>query len=260
MYKKEKMTTASKITLVGAGPGGTDLISLRGLKALAKADIVLYDALVSEELLQYCPQAVQKIYVGKRANKHAYSQDEINELLVKYAFSHGHVVRLKGGDPFVFGRGYEEIEFAQKYHVETEVIPGISSAIGVPSLQGIPITHRGTTESFWVITGTTSSGKISQDVCLAAKTTATVVILMGVSKLAEIVAIYKAEGRDSLPIAIIQNGALPNEKVIVADIQSIESHALESQIGSPAVIVIGEVVSFHVDYSKFIRENELVSI
>lgn len=254
------MTTISKITLVGAGPGGTDLISLRGLKALAKADIVLYDALVSEELLQYSPQAVQKIYVGKRSNKHAYSQDEINELLVKFAISHGNVVRLKGGDPFVFGRGYEEIEYAQKQGIETEVIPGISSAIGVPSLQGIPITHRGTTESFWVITGTTSSGKISQDVFIAAKTSATVVILMGVGKLSEIVDIYKNEGRYSLPIAIIQNGAMPNEKVAVADIQTIERRAAELQIGSPAVIVIGEVVSFHVDYSKFIKENELVTI
>jgi len=254
------MTVTSKITLVGAGPGGTDLISLRGLKALAKADIVLYDALVSEELLQYCPQAVQKIYVGKRANKHAYSQDEINRMLVKYAVSHGHVVRLKGGDPFVFGRGYEEIEFAQKNQIETEVIPGISSAIGVPSLQGIPITHRGTTESFWVITGTTSSGKIAQDVYTAAKTSATVVILMGVSKLTEIVEIYKNEGRGSLPVAIIQNGAMPNEKVAVADIQSIENLAHELQMGSPAVIVIGEVVSFHTDYLKFIKENELVTI
>lgn len=254
------MTVSSKITLVGAGPGGTDLISLRGLKALAKADIVLYDALVSEELLQYCPQAVQKIYVGKRASKHAYSQDQINEMLVKYALSHGHVVRLKGGDPFVFGRGYEEIEFAQKCNIETEVIPGISSAIGVPSLQGIPITHRGTTESFWVITGTTSSGKIAQDVYTAAKTSATVVILMGVRKLPEIVRIYKEAGRDSLPIAIIQNGAMPNEKIAVADIQSIENVAKELHIESPAVIVIGEVVSFHADYQKLIRENELINI
>jgi len=178
------MTIASKITLVGAGPGGTDLISLRGLKALAKADIVLYDALVSEELLQYCPQAVQKIYVGKRSNKHAYTQDEINELLVKFAQSHGNVVRLKGGDPFVFGRGYEEIEFAHKQGIETEVIPGISSAIGVPSLQGIPITHRGTTESFRVLTGTTSSGKLSQDVFIAARTSATVAMCMGAGKVA----------------------------------------------------------------------------
>lgn len=254
------MTVSSKITLVGAGPGGTDLISLRGLKALAKADIVLYDALVSEELLQYSPQAVQKIYVGKRANKHAYSQDQINEMLVKYALSHGHVVRLKGGDPFVFGRGYEEIEFAHKHNIETEVIPGISSAIGVPSLQGIPITHRGTTESFWVITGTTSSGKIAQDVYTAAKTSATVVILMGVRKLPEIVRIYKEAGRDSLPIAIIQNGAMPNEKIAVADIQSIENIAKELHIESPAVIVIGEVVSFHADYQKLIRENELINI
>ncbi len=252
------MITESKITLVGAGPGGTDLISLRGLKALAKADVVLYDALVSEELLQYCPQAVQKIYVGKRSNKHACSQTEINEMLVRYAFSHGHVVRLKGGDPFVFGRGYEEIEYARGFGIETAVIPGISSAIGVPSLQGIPITHRGTTESFWVITGTTSSGTISSDIYLAAKTNATVVILMGVGKLAEIVEIYKKENRHSLPVAIIQNGAMPNEKIALADVDTIVERAAALQMGSPAVIVIGEVVALHQAY-KSINIHEFVS-
>lgn len=250
------MISESKITLVGAGPGGTDLISLRGLKALAKADIVLYDALVSEELLQYCPQAVQKIYVGKRANKHAYSQDEINAMLVRFALSHGHVVRLKGGDPFVFGRGYEEIEYARGYGIETDVIPGISSAIGVPSLQGIPITHRGTTESFWVITGTTSSGAIASDVYQAAKTNATVVILMGVGKLGEIVDIYKKENRHSLPVAIIQNGAMPDEKIALAEIDTIVERAAALKIGSPAVIVIGEVVALHRDFIKSVRIHE----
>src|SRR5690606_27907205 len=252
------MITESKITVVGAGPGGTDLISLRGLKALAKADVVLYDAMVSDDLLQYCPQAQHKIYVGKRSNKHACSQTEINEMLVRYAFSHGHVVRLKGGDPFVFGRGYEEIEYARGFGIETAVIPGISSAIGVPSLQGIPITHRGTTESFWVITGTTSSGTISSDIYLAAKTNAVVVILMGVGRLAEIVEIYKKEDRHSLPVAIIQNGAMPNEKIALADVDTIVERAAALQIGSPAVIVIGEVVALHQAY-KSINIHEFVS-
>lgn len=252
------MTKTSKITLVGAGPGGTDLISLRGLKALAKADVVLYDALVDEELLQYCSQAVHKIFVGKRANNHAYRQTEINQMLVDFALSHGSVVRLKGGDPFVFGRGFEEIDFARKFAIPTEVIPGISSAIGVPGLLGIPITNRGTTESFWVITGTTTTGEISQDVYTAAKTSATVVILMGVKKLGKIVEIYKAEGKGDLPIAIIQNGAMPNEKIVLGDIQSIEKRAEELYIGSPAVIVVGNVVALHEEYKQKIENNELV--
>lgn len=254
------MTKMSKITLVGAGPGGTDLISLRGLKALAKADVVLYDALVDEDLLQYCPQAVHKIFVGKRASNHAYRQDEINQMLVDFAVSHGNVVRLKGGDPFVFGRGYEEIDFARKSGVPTEVIPGISSAVGVPGLLGIPITNRGTTESFWVITGTTTNGEISQDVYTAAKTRATVVILMGVKKLSEIVAIYKAEGKDDLPIAIIQNGAMPDEKIVLGDIRSIEKSGEELYIGSPAVIVVGDVVALHPEYNEKIKNNELVHV
>lgn len=254
------MTKTSKITLVGAGPGGTDLISLRGLKALAKADVVLYDALVDEELLQYCPQAVCKIFVGKRASNHAYQQKEINQMLVDYALSHGSVVRLKGGDPFVFGRGYEEVDFARKFDIPTEVIPGISSAVGVPGLLGIPITNRGTTESFWVITGTTTKGEISQDVYTAAKTSATVVILMGVKKLAKIVDIYKAEGRGDLPIAIIQNGAMSNEKIVMGDIQSIEKKAEELYIGSPAVIVVGNVVALHEAYKEKIENNELIHV
>ena len=179
-------------------------------------------------------------------------------MLVDFALSHGSVVRLKGGDPFVFGRGFEEIDFARKFAIPTEVIPGISSAIGVPGLLGIPITNRGTTESFWVITGTTTTGEISQDVYTAAKTSATVVILMGVKKLGKIVEIYKAEGKGDLPIAIIQNGAMPNEKIVLGDIQSIEKRAEELYIGSPAVIVVGNVVALHEEYKQKIENNELV--
>jgi uroporphyrin-III C-methyltransferase len=254
------MLEESKVTLVGAGPGSADLITLRGLKALATADVVFYDALVCEELLQYAPQALHRIYVGKRANVHAYPQEVINQMLVDYARSHGHVVRLKGGDPFVFGRGHEEIDFIRSNGIKTEVIPGISSAISVPALQGIPITHRGISESFWVITGTTSSGKISQDIYTAAKTKATVVVLMGVNKLNEIVSIYQNQCLGDLPVAIIQNGAMENEKIAIGQIDSIQQIAEERQIGTPAVIVIGEVVSLHEVYHSVKESYELVSI
>jgi uroporphyrin-III C-methyltransferase len=254
------MLEESKVTLVGAGPGSADLITLRGLKALATADVVFYDALVSEELLQYAPQALHRIYVGKRASEHTYPQEVINQMLVDYARSHGHVVRLKGGDPFVFGRGQEEVDFVRSNGIKTEVVPGISSAIGVPGLKGIPITHRGISESFWVITGTTSKGRISQDIYTAAKTKATVVILMGVNKIDEIVSIYQKEGLGELPIAIIQNGAMENEKIAIGQLNSIQQISKEKQIGTPAVIVIGEVVSLHEVYHRVKESHELIDI
>ena len=167
-----------KLTLVGAGPGDPDLITVKAIQALGKADIILYDALVNKEILQYVAAGVKKIFVGKRSGKHSLKQEQINNLIVDLAFTYGNVVRLKGGDPFVFGRGYEEIEYADSFNIETEVIPGISSSVGVPGLAGIPVTHRGLSESFWVITGTTRTGELSRDIKLASQSTATVVILM----------------------------------------------------------------------------------
>ncbi len=249
------MNAHPKITLVGAGPGDTDLISLKGLKALAKANVVLYDALVNEELLGYAPEDALRVFVGKRANKHAYSQQEINELMVSYARSHGHVVRLKGGDPFVFGRGGEELEYAASHHIATSVVPGISSSIALAGLQGIPLTYRGVSESFWVITGATTAGVISDDIYAAAKTSATVVILMGLNKLAEIVRVYEAEGRHKLPIAVIQNGSLPDEKIALGTMDTIIERAGVQGIGAPAVIVIGEVVAKHESFGAWKHKN-----
>lgn len=249
----------AKITLVGAGPGGADLISLRGIRALESAQVVLYDALVNETLLDYATQAVYKIYVGKRAGQRAYPQDHINRMLVEYACSYGHVVRLKGGDPFVFGRGYEEMAYVQSHGLEVELVPGISSAVGVPALQGIPVTHRGVTESFWVITGTTVSGALSKDVVLAAQTRATVVILMGVDKLSEIVRVFQQAGQGSTPIAIIQNGTLPDERMVSADVDHIVDKIRLCPIGSPAVIVIGQVVALQKLYTSYPLTYEYAS-
>jgi len=237
-----------KLTIVGAGPGDAELITVKGIKALSKADVVLYDALINLELLDYAPIGAIKIYVGKRSKNHTYTQEQINTKIVEYAYKYGHVVRLKGGDPFVFGRGLEEVKYAELFDIETAVVPGISSSIGVPELSGIPVTHRGTSESFWVITGTTSSGKISDDVAKAAQTDATVVILMGINKLPQIVEIFQKAGKGKIGAAIIQNGTLPDEKIAIGNIDTIEYLADKQNIGSPAVIVIGKVVELHNRY------------
>jgi uroporphyrin-III C-methyltransferase len=243
--KIKKEIKEPRITLVGAGPGDADLITIKGIKALKTADVVLYDALVNEELLEFAPEHATKVYVGKRSGDHSHSQESINKLMVDYALNYGHVVRLKGGDPFVFGRGYEELDHAASYSIPAEVIPGISSSIGVPGMQQIPVTHRGLSESFWVVTGTTTDGKVSADLYQAAKTKATIVVLMGIHKLAEITEIFKKEGKGKLPVAVIQSGTTRKEKVAIGIIDTIVEVVEENKISSPALIVIGDVVSLH---------------
>ena len=243
------MKNNPKLTLVGAGPGDPDLISVKGAKALATADAVLYDALTHPDLLNYAPANAPKVFVGKRAGQHSFKQDEINKLIVEYALNYGHVVRLKGGDPFVFGRGQEEIEYVEAFDVPTQIVPGISSSIGVPGLQKIPVTSRGDSESFWVITGTTRNLELSKDLALAAQSTATVIVLMGTRKLALIAETYRNGGRGEMPVAIIQNGSLENEKVVLGTADTIEQLAIENEIGAPAIIVLGEVVKHHPNFN-----------
>ena len=235
------MYNAPKLTVVGAGPGDTDLITLKAIRTLKSAAVVLYDALVNQDLLSYAPDA-EHIFVGKRKGCYAYQQEQIHELIVNRARSHGHVVRLKGGDPFVFGRGAEEMAFAAEHGLETDLVPGISSCVAVPAVQNIPVTKRGASESFWVITGTNREHKLSEDVYLAAKSNATVVILMGMSKLADIVSLFQAEGKGDTPVAIIQNGTKANESIGVGTIDSILDEVEKQQLRNPAIIIIGEVV------------------
>lgn len=247
----------AKLTLVGAGPGDAELITLKGIRALQKADVVLYDALANHSLLEYAPEGAIMVNVGKRKGQHSYAQFEINQMIVEYALKFGHVVRLKGGDPFVFGRGYEELEYARAFGIETEVIPGVSSSVGVAGVNQIPITHRDIARSFWVVTGHTSDGLLPHDLRLAAQSSATVVILMGMSKLAEIVEIFSENGKKETPIAIIQNGTTARQKSLFGQVQSIEAQVEASGISNPAVIIIGEVVSLHPDYIKVYAEHLL---
>src|SRR5690606_3689151 len=192
----------------------------------------------------------------KRKGCYAFQQEQINELIVAKAKEKGHVVRLKGGDPFIFGRGTEEIEYAQSFGLETFVVPGISSVSAVPAYQGIPLTKRHTAESFWVITGTTKNHQLSEDVAIAAKSTATIVILMGMSKLEDIVNVFSAENKQNTAVAVIQEGTTANEKVGIGTISTIQQVVEENQLTSPAIIIIGEVVKERVTLTSIYKELE----
>ena len=250
----------ARLQLVGAGPGDPELITLKALNAIARADVILYDALANEILLEHTKPEAIKQFVGKRYGCHQLSQREINHLIIEYAATHKRIVRLKGGDPFVFGRALEEMEAAKAGGIEVEVIPGISSAIAVPASQMIPLTARGINESFWVTTGTTQSGRISDDIQLAAQSSATVVILMAMSKLEEIMDIFAGYGRSETPVAIIQNGTTSNVKMVIGTVRDIQFKAQYQGLSNPAVIVVGDVVKLHPSLVKEVAVSQGSSI
>lgn len=249
-----------KLTLVGAGPGDPELITLKAIRTLREADVVMYDALVARELLDYCRPDALLVYVGKRKGAYSCTQEEINPLIVHYAQQYGHVVRLKGGDPFVFGRGYEEAEYARQHGLEVELVPGISSSYAVPALAGVPLTSRGVAESFWVVTGTTKEGELSQDLKLAAQSTATVVILMGIHQLPKIAELFAQVGKADIPVAIIQNGTTPDERSVFGRVSNIVERVAESGINNPAVIVVGEVAALGAGAEQFAKDYAVAHI
>lgn len=240
-----KLKKTPKVTLVGAGPGASDLITIRGFKALEAADVILYDALISKELIDQLDDQIPKIYVGKRCGRHSFSQDEINQIIIKNARRYGHVVRLKGGDPFVFGRASEELEHIEAVGIPVTVIPGISSAISVPGSQGIPLTQRGVSSSFWVMTATKRDGSFSEDLILAAQSSATIVILMGVRKFAEIMDCVLNYRSGLTPIALLQNGTMDNETCLTGTLNTAKVIVDEIITQDPGIIVIGDVVAEH---------------
>ncbi len=239
------ISKAPKVSLVGAGPGSSDLITIRGYKALEDADVILYDALVSMELLNELNTDIPKLYVGKRCGQHSYSQEDINKLIVENAFNYGHVVRLKGGDPFVFGRASEEMEYVESFGIPVTVVPGVTSAIAVPASQGIPVTRRGISSSFWVMTATKRDGSFSEDLELAAKSSATMIILMGIRRFQEI-AHKVSQFRNGLtPFAIIQNGTTKNESCVTGILNDADSVVNQIDATQPGIIVVGDVVAEH---------------
>lgn len=230
------------LCVLGAGPGDPELLTIKGYKALQKADVILYDNLANKELLNIAAASCEHIFVGKKPYGDSTSQDEIHQLIKYYAFSKGNVVRLKGGDPFIFGRGFEEVIFARTHGIETQYIPGISSmqAIG---FSDIPLTHRGISESIWAITGTKKDGSLSADLQLAMKSKATVVIYMGMRRLHEIVTIYTEAGMGSTPAAIIQHASMPQQRKVICEVRELQLNALRAGMSHPAIIVIGKVVN-----------------
>lgn len=237
-----------KISIVGAGPGDPELITLKAAKAIQSANAILYDALVNETLLDLAPDTCELIYVGKRAGQPYMPQEEIKLLMVQTAYKSGHVVRLKGGDPMVFGRGYEELDYARAFGIESTIIPGISSALAVPTSLEVPLTHRGLARSFWVVTATAAGNELNHDLHLAAQSSATVVILMGIGRLAQIVELFTDNQSKDTPVMIVQNATLPNQAQVIGTLDSIVDKAKQNNIGTPGTIVIGQVVKLHPNF------------
>lgn len=236
------------VTLVGAGPGDPELITVKGMEALKACDAVVYDSLASEELLNEVRPECEKIYVGKRAGHHFMKQEEINQVLVEQAKKGRNVVRLKGGDPFVFGRGGEEILELQKEGIAYEVVSGVTSAIAALASAGIPITHRGMSRSFHVMTGHTKENGVPEDLKEFGKLSGTLVFLMGLSHLEEICQSLVNQGRPlSTPAAVIQNGTLPEQKTVRGTLEDIGEKCRREGIGSPAIIVVGDVTELHME-------------
>ncbi len=234
-----------KVYLVGAGPGDPGLITRKGIECLGQADVVIYDRLLDERLLDALPAAAERIYVGKTAGEHIKPQGEINQLLVSKAKAGKTVVRLKGGDPFVLGRGGEEAEALADNHIPFEIVPGVSSAVAVPAYAGIPVTHRGLASSFAVITGHEDPAKDSSSINWEKLATGvdTLVFLMGMQNLPKIAVKLLEYGRPpDTPVAVIKDGASPEQKTVVGNLEDIVAKVKEHHLSPPAVIVVGEVV------------------
>ncbi|GAB3083679.1 uroporphyrinogen-III C-methyltransferase [Isoptericola nanjingensis] len=237
-----------RVTLVGAGPGAADLLTYRAWRALTTADVVVTDRLVPREVLDDLGPGVEVVDVGKTPGRHTLPQEEIDALIVARALAGQRVVRLKGGDPFVFGRGGEEVAACRAAGVPVEVVPGVSSALAAPALAGVPLTHRGTTTAFHVVTGHTrdgaAGGDVLDDVSVACVTSraATLVVLMGVAALPGIVArLLDAGAAPGTPVAIVERGSLPDQRVTRVALDLAAKRAEEVGVRAPAVVVIGDV-------------------
>ena len=238
-------TSTGKVWLVGAGPGDAGLLTRKGYDVIQAADVVVYDALVGDGVLSCVPRGVRTIDVGKRAANHTMPQEQISQVLLDEALAGNKVVRLKGGDPFVFGRGGEELELLAKHNVPFEVVPGITSAIAVPAYNGIPVTHRDFTSSLHIITGHKREGS-DYDIDFEAlvRTKGTLIFLMGVRSLPDIMAgLMNAGMSPDTPAAVLQEGTTAGQCRVIATVATLEAEAEKAQIAAPAIIVVGGVAS-----------------
>ncbi|MBS6161397.1 MAG: uroporphyrinogen-III C-methyltransferase [Firmicutes bacterium] len=247
------MTSIGKVWLVGAGPGDLGLFTMKGLQILQQADVVVYDSLVGQGVLSQIPRTAHCINVGKRASNHTMPQEKINEVLVQEAKKGQRVVRLKGGDPFLFGRGGEELELLVQEGIPYEIIPGVTSPIAVPAYNGIPVTHRDFTSSLHIITGHKKQGA-AYDIDFEAlvRTQGTLVFLMGVSALSDICqALLEAGMSPHMPAAILQKGTTAGQKRIVATVSTLEEEVRKQGIETPAIIVVGKVCALAKEFAWY---------
>jgi uroporphyrin-III C-methyltransferase len=237
---------AGEVWLVGAGPGDPELLTLKALRALQSADVVVHDGLVSEAILDLAPAAAERLSVAKRKSRHSYAQDEINRLLVAFARDGRTVVRLKGGDPFIFGRGGEELEAVRAAGIVCHVVPGVTAALAAGAAAGAPLTHRGAAQAVTFVTGhAAAGGEPNLDWESLAKTNQTVVIYMGVSTAAPIAARLMAAGRNgATPALIVEDASLPTERRIVTTLAGLATAA--EDVNGPALLIAGEAMALAV--------------
>ena len=234
------------VFLVGAGPGDPSLITLRAVELIKKADVVLYDRLVSKKIISMIPKKAKSVYVGRTVGDDYKHQDDTNELMVEYAKTKRHVVRLKGGDPIIFGRGGEEAEYLKKHKIKFEIIPGITSGIGSATYAGIPLTHRKFASSVVFVTGHEDFEKKKEDVRWKklAKSTDTIVVMMGLGRINIICRQLSAGGMEKhMPVAVIQNGTTAKQKIVIGTISNIAQKVKQARIKPPSIIIIGKVVN-----------------
>lgn len=245
--------SVGKVWLVGAGPGDVGLFTIKGKEILEKAEVVVYDSLVGQGILSQIPSSARLINVGKRANHHTMPQEEINQVLLKEAQAGSRVVRLKGGDPFLFGRGGEELELLAEHGIPYEVVPGVTSPISVPAYNGIPVTHRDFTSSLHIITGHKRAGK-EYDIDFEAlvRTRGTLVFLMGIASLGDICAGLLKGGMDAdMPAAVLQKGTTAGQKRVVATVGTLKAEVERQGIETPAIIVVGKVCTLADEFSWY---------
>lgn len=246
---------AGKVFIVGAGPGKKDLLTIKALKVIKEADVILYDDLIGDVIEVLKETKAELISVGKRKGAHKFEQDEINRMLVDFAKAGKKVVRLKGGDPFVFGRGGEEMEYLAKEGIEFEYIPGVSSAIAVPGAVGIPITHRNFDPAVVFITGHESRERINWDAL--AKMNATIVVLMGLSNIEKICRNLIEHGKNpETPVAVIEKGFSKEQRVVEGKLKDVAEKVKVEGISPPTVIVIGKVVEIRKKVAEFLKYSE----
>lgn len=257
LHHADKHKSNGEVYLIGAGPGDPDLLTLRAFRLLQQADVVLYDALVSDEVMALVPDTAERIYVGKRRSNHSVPQDGINQLLVDHALLGKRVARLKGGDPFIFGRGGEEIEKLAVHQVPFQVVPGITAASGCSAYGGIPLTHRDYAQSVRFVTGQLKDGSIDLEWPALAVENQTLVFYMGLKGLPIICEQLIAHGMDpNMPAALVEKGTTQDQRVITSDLTNMPDTMAKETVMSPSLFIVGRVVNLHDKLAWFASDRE----